>query len=96
MPNVASLAECEKLVSEARAAGRLEGLKLALNASDVEELIAIWIRRPKADTPEGRAWEAGARQAYEWKSAAILALIEEQRGDLTRPPPVPCLGQGDA
>lgn len=76
MPDVVSVAECEKLVSEARAAGRLEGLNRALDASDVDELIAVWIRRPLADTPEGRAWEAGVRQAYEWKSAAILALIE--------------------
>lgn len=76
MPDVVGLAECEKLVSEARVAGRLEGLNQALEASDVEELIAVWIRRPRGDTPEGRAWEAGVRQAYEWKSAAILALIE--------------------
>lgn len=55
---------------------RLAALRAALDACDVEELIEVWIRRPKADTPEGRAWEAGARQAHEWKSAAILALIE--------------------
>lgn len=75
-----SATTCERLVREARMFGRLEGLRAALATSDVEELITIWIRRPKAETAEGRAWNAGARQAFEWKSAAILALIEGDRG----------------
>ncbi|WP_100961233.1 hypothetical protein [Bosea sp. FBZP-16] len=80
MPEAVSSNDCKRLVSEARVAGRLEGLKEALDASDVEDLIAVWIRRPRADTPEGKAWEAGVRQAYEWKSAAILSLIEASQG----------------
>jgi hypothetical protein len=58
--------------------GRLAGLKEALAAADVEELIAVWIRRPAPDTPEGRAWADGARQAFEWKAAAIRALAAEE------------------
>jgi len=75
-----STTACERLVREARMFGRLEGLRAALETSDVEDLIERWIRRPKAETAEGRAWEAGARQAYSWKSAAILALLEGDRG----------------
>ncbi|WP_156412406.1 hypothetical protein [Bosea sp. Root483D1] len=79
-PDTVSSTTCERLVGEARISGRREGLREALEASDVEELIAVWIRRPKADSPEGRAWEAGARQAHNWKAAAILALIEANEG----------------
>ncbi|MGX1787042.1 hypothetical protein ACWIGM_09910 [Bosea sp. NPDC055332] len=79
-PDAFSSTTCERLVREARNSGRLEGLREALEACDVEELIAVWIRRPKADTPEGRAWEAGARQSHDWKSAAILALIQAEEG----------------
>lgn len=56
------------------AEGRIAGLREAAAAADVEALIAVWIRRPSLDTPEGRAWADGARQAFQWKSAAILAL----------------------
>lgn len=58
--------------------GRLAGLREAAAAADVEALISIWIRRPSPETPEGRAWAEGARQAFQWKSAAILALAGEE------------------
>lgn len=65
----------EARIREPYATGRLAGLREAAEAGDVEALISIWIKRPRAGTPEGRAWEEGARQAFRWKSAAILALV---------------------
>ncbi len=67
----------EARIREAHAAGRLAGLREAAEAGDVEESISVWIKRPRAGTPEGRAWEEGARQAFRWKSAAILALASD-------------------
>lgn len=72
-PEAASSTTRKGLVREAR----ISALREALVACDIEEMIEIWIRRPNADTAEGRAWEAGARQASKWKNAAILTLIEE-------------------
>lgn len=53
----------EARIGESYATGRLAGLREAAEAADVEELISIWIKRPRAGTPKGRAWEEGARQA---------------------------------
>lgn len=67
------------------AAGRLAGLREAAEAGDVEALISIWIKRPRSGTAEGRAWEEGARQAFGWKSAAILALASCNDAPQARP-----------
>lgn len=64
------------------AEGRLAGLREAAAVADVEALIAVWIRRPSPETPEGRAWADGARQAFQWKSAAILALASEETSQI--------------
>jgi hypothetical protein len=33
---------------------------------DIDSLISTWSMRPKPNTPAGEAWEAGARQGWQW------------------------------
>jgi len=41
---------------------------------DVGEMIFVWSMRPKPDTPNGAAWEQGARQGWAWRQKTIDAL----------------------
>lgn len=42
----------------------------------VDGLIDIWSMRPPPGTPEGDAWEAGARQGWEWAVEACAREID--------------------
>lgn len=46
----------------------------AVSSNDCKRLVS------EARVAGRKAWEAGVRQAYEWKSAAILSLIEASQG----------------
>jgi hypothetical protein len=45
--------------------------------SRVDEIIEIWSMRPAPNSPEGKAWEAGCRQGYEWATEHLRAAIME-------------------
>jgi hypothetical protein len=46
--------------------------------NDIEAFIDLWSLRPQPGTPEGIAWERGARQGWDWAQLRIKQLEAER------------------
>jgi hypothetical protein len=43
--------------------------------AEIDDMIETWSMRPPPLSPEGEAWEQGARQGWAWASAEIERLM---------------------